>query len=128
MTYHLFLDDERVPAHVTWVNIPCVPYEIVRNYEEFVNTITNHGVPVFVTFDHDLADEHYHAMSREVINKEQDVDYGSEKTGFECAKWLVDYCDVNGVLFPDYTVHSMNPIGSKRIHDYIAEAKKHLDI
>lgn len=138
--YHLFLDDERMPGHVTWVNLPSAVYEIVRNYEEFVQTIETHGVPEFVTFDHDLADEHFKHMLEDMqLNSTRqkmfgvakniiDLDYGPEKTGYECAKWLVDYCHDNGVKFPEFTVHSMNPVGTERIKQYIENAKKHLNI
>lgn len=123
--YHLFLDDERMPSQVTWVQIPYAVYEIVRSYEEFVDIIEKHGVPKFVTFDHDLADQHYQAMLTEV-NGNSNIDYGPEKTGYDCAKWLVDYCADNGYMFPPYAVHSMNPIGKDRINSYIENAKKHL--
>ena len=125
MTYHLFLDDERSPVNVTWMTLPDVPWHIVRNYEEFTEMVITKGAPLSVSFDHDLADEHYAAMLRET-NNERNVDYGPEMTGYECAKWLVYFCEANRLKFPDYTVHSMNPIGAKRIHDFIAEAKKHL--
>lgn len=141
MSYYLFLDDERMPGNVTWITMPGDrAYQIVRNYDQFVQHITTNGVPDFVTFDHDLADEHYAAMLRDcqlnstgqllfaVAETLVDVDYGVERTGYDCAKWLVDYCADNGYKFPPYTVHSMNPIGSKRITDYITNAKQHLDI
>ena len=101
-------------------------WEVVRNYDQFVDIITEHGVPKYVTFDHDLADAHYEAMWNAVHNKPHD--YGTEKTGYDCAKWLVDYCDVNKIKFPEYQVHSMNPIGSHNIRTYIENAKKHLEI
>lgn len=125
--YHLFLDDERNPGQVTWVGIPYANYHIVRSYNQFVNHIEAFGVPKFVTFDHDLAEQHYAAMLDEV-NDKNNVDYGPEKTGYECAKWLVDYCERKRCSFPDYTIHSMNPIDSKRIRDYIESAKKNLPI
>lgn len=124
MSYYLFLDDERVPAQVTWVAIPNVFYNVVRNYNEFVRFIEDHGVPVFVSFDHDLADEHYAIMLKDcqenntgqllfaVPENVKDMDYGLEKTGYDCAKWLVDYCADNRQKFPEFTVHSMNPIGA----------------
>lgn len=128
MTYHMFLDDERIPSQVTWVDIPRDrPYEVVRNFDEFVCSIETHGVPKFVSFDHDLADEHYAVMLKEVeakftlfVNDDQgglnvSFDYGKEKTGYDCAKWLVEYCQDNSINFPDYQVHSMNPVGSERI-------------
>ena len=135
MSYVLFLDDERHPDQVTWVEFP--RYDavfIVRNYDAFVNQVTLGGMPGFVCFDHDLADTHYEVMLEE--NKyayddgdlKKTFDYGSEKTGYDCAKWLVDYCSNNGFKFPRYVVHSMNPAGKERIEGYIENAKKHLNI
>lgn len=146
MGYNLFLDDERKPGDVRWTVLPNVTWEIVRNYDEFVKTITSFGVPDFVAFDHDLADAHYVAMLKEVEATKKDekftfwmesedveypglnltFDYGPEKTGYDCAKWLVDFCCDRGVKFPKYVVHSLNPVGAERIRHYIENAKKHL--
>jgi len=35
----MFLDDERYPHHVTWIDIPRQQYVIVRNYDQFVKYI-----------------------------------------------------------------------------------------
>lgn len=141
MSYHLFLDDERQPLNVTWVVLPRVPWTVVRNYDQFVKCIEEKGVPSFVTFDHDLAEEHYAAMLKDVEQNKHTVfvdddmgglhmtfDYGSEKTGYDCAKWLCTYCQDNNIPFPDYDVHSMNPVGTDRIFAYIENFKKHVDI
>lgn len=131
MTFHLFLDDERMPWHVTWVSIPDVPYQIVRDYEQFVATIENHGIPKFVTYDHDLSPEHYIVMNQEVTAYEYDdgnlkktFHYGAEPTGFECCKWFVNYCHENKLAHPPYEVHSLNPVGAERIRQYIETAKR----
>jgi hypothetical protein len=87
MTYHLFLDDERLP-------VPGKPWIIVRNYKDFVETIRNFGLPEFISFDHDL---------------------GTDDTGLTCAHWLVNYHMDNGGRFPDYYVHSQNPVGKLNI-------------
>ena len=146
MSWCIFLDDNRNLHDVTWIEIPgklTKNWVTVRNYEQFVEHITHSGVPEFVAFDHDLHDTHYAAMLKEIEVKNDnkfifwsannegdivDVDYGPEKTGYDCAKFLVDYCVHNGYKFPDYVVHSMNPIGKQRIDSYIANAKKHLGI
>ena len=134
MTYVLFLDDVRNPDNVTWERFPRDETTfVVRSYDTFVKHITISGVPGFVCFDHDLADEHYAAMLKEntadpVKQLEIIVDYGSEKTGYDCAKWLVDYCADHNKKFPPYIVHSMNPAGKERITSYIENAKKHLNI
>lgn len=79
------------------------------------------GLPDFISFDHDLADEHY----------EDILDFGianyesyTEKTGYECAKWLVDYCIDHKIPLPEYAVHSDNPVGSANIISYLKSAEK----
>jgi hypothetical protein len=116
--YNIFLDDIRVPNDVTWVNIPVDQhYSVVRSYKEFVDLITLRGqVPMYVCYDHDLADCHY----GDGLNNDQ-IDYSKyqEKTGYDCAKWLVNYCMERGIKHPPYIVHSMNPIGKLNIESYI---------
>lgn len=137
--YHLFLDDERKPGHVTWVNLPSASYEVVRNFYEFVNIIEQRGIPEFVSFDHDLGEEHYKQMMYdmqknssgqmlfEIADVIEDHDYGETPTGYDCAKWLVQHCIAYDLRFPEYAVHSMNPIGAERIKTYIQWSKTHFD-
>lgn len=128
---YLFLDDERVPSDVKWKELPRPErWHIVRNYEQFISFINDNGLPEFVAFDHDLADFHYEVMQQEVNSFYHDdgdlpktFDYGSEKTGFDCAKWLVEHCHENSLAFPNYVVHSLNPVGAERIDQYINSAK-----
>jgi ABC-type sugar transport system substrate-binding protein len=127
MSYVLFLDDERMPDKVDWVQFP--RYEtvyIIRTFEGFVKQVMTYGIPMFVCFDHDLADQHYVAMLAE--SEGRPADYGTEKTGYDAAKWLVDYCVEKKAKFPRHVVHSMNPIGKERIDGYIENAKQHLGI
>lgn len=132
----LFLDDERYPSDVTWVDdvrYSQLSWVIVRSYDEFVTFIEDCGLPEFVSFDHDLADEHYQTLLNAV---EYEVDDGDlkktftvmENTGYTCAKWLVEYCQDNGLKFPEYVVHSMNPIGKENIEGLITNAQKVLGI
>lgn len=103
--YHLFLDDERIPQQVTWVQLPVLEntpsneWLVVRSFTDFVHCIETKGLPLFIAFDHDLGE-----MG------------DNEKTGFSCAKWLVDYCLDNNVNCPDFQVHSKNPQGASNIH------------
>ena len=139
MSYKLFLDDERCPGDVTWVEMESGPFVVVRDYQEFISTIIQEGIPDYVTFDHDLADMHYQVGDMENQNSDPyttfvlDTDsetqglnvtfnYGPEKTGYDCAKWLVNHCVNRHVCFPRFNVHSLNPVGSKRISDYIQNA------
>lgn len=112
--YMLFLDDIRRPE-TTFNYMPLPVFNepdwfIVRNYYAFISIIQNKGIPDIISFDHDLADEHY---------KQQDFDYSKEdyeKTGYHCAEWLINYCmDNNKELPHEIIVHSMNPYGSENI-------------
>jgi hypothetical protein len=122
MSYRLFLDDERKPSQVKWIEMPLGPWVIVRDYATFVDYITRMGIPMFVSFDHDLADEHYrqsmYAKDKHYTNYYTDGTF-KEKTGFACAQWLVNYCLDKNLPFPKYQVHSMNPVGKSNIESYI---------
>lgn len=73
---NLYLDDLRSTPE---------NFERVYDYDEFVNFINKNGVPEFISFDHDL---------------------GEGKTGFDCAKFLVEFCLDNGVSEINFQVHS----------------------
>jgi len=126
MYYNLFLDDQRSPKNVTWVNLPPVQWVVVRNYTEFVKTITENGLPERISFDHDLAEQHYSLVGRTIEEYRQLESTFTEKTGYDCAKWLVRYCALNKLPIPHYTVHSMNPIGKNNIISLLESYKKSL--
>src|SRR5690554_5120726 len=100
MSYRLFLDDERSPRKVTWVDLPLGPWEVVRSYREFVRTIETRGIPAFVAFDHDLAPEHYAAS----VENEGPRDSGRVETGADCARWLVTRCIETNTPLPEFVV------------------------
>lgn len=112
--YMLFLDDVRIPETTySYMELPVFlepDWIIVRNYYAFITLIEKKGIPETIAFDHDLSEEHY---------KQQDFDYNredAEKTGYHCAKWLIDYCIDNNKKLPhEIIVHSMNPYGSENI-------------
>jgi hypothetical protein len=122
--YNLFLDDQRTPEQVTWVKLPSVEWIVAKNYQDFVSSIMVHGLPAHISFDHDLAyPEHY--------NTEQPIPYDSyrEKTGYDCAKWLVEHCIVGKHPLPECYIHTMNPVGRVNIDgilkSYQSYAKKY---
>ena len=51
---YLFLDDERIPSDVTWLNIAVVEWNIVRSFADAVAWVEANGFPDVVSFDHDL--------------------------------------------------------------------------
>lgn len=127
---YLFLDDNRIPLQAYYLTgnkqYLAGDWHSVKNYNEFKEFIETHGLPKLISFDHDLADEHYKIGAEEEFlgfnyNKT------TEKTGLSCAKWLCDYCQVRNLKFPDYLVHSANPAGAANIRSYIENYKKHVE-
>lgn len=120
--YNLFLDDERIPSgagkHMKNNIYYNLDWVIVRNFEEFVNYITLHGLPDIVSFDHDLAQIHYDPSTWV-----QGFVY-EEKTGMDCVKWMVDYCINTGSEFPIWYLHTMNPVGRENMRAYITSFLK----
>ena len=126
--YNLFLDDIRIPYDVFKLTIlPIYQHDadwvIVRSYDEFVDTLIERGIPDVISFDHDLSYDAYLP-----INQINEILYENleEKTGYDAAKWLVDYCVENDKDIPMYYVHSANPVGAENIKNYLENAKKHL--
>lgn len=120
----LWLDDARNPFIDLEGKVPKVKDSIlewVLNYEQFVQWIEKYGLPDIISFDHDLADEHYtpeYFWSNYEENKkyqEWRSETYQEKTGMDCAKWLVDYCIDNDKELPEFYVHSANPVGADNI-------------
>ena len=82
---NLYLDDLRPTP---------ADFDRVYDYEGFTEYILLKGLPDFISFDHDL---------------------GEGKSGYDCAKFLIDYCLENSLPLPRYAVHSQNPVGRKNI-------------
>ncbi len=126
--YNLFLDDERMPKNAfTYTKNQLyldLDWVVVRNYDEFVSYIKENGMPDLISFDHDLADVHY-SMNDRIT--EDDYDIVEEKTGYHCAKWLINLCMDENLNLPNYMVHSMNNVGRRNIISIIENYKKHLD-
>lgn len=128
--YNLFLDDFRHPYDcVTYMRDPEKyakwNWTVVKNYDEFIKKIEEDGLPVFISFDHDLADEHYdNTMYKGAEEYNKKYDEFQEKTGLDCAKWLVNHCMDTGQKLPEFAVHSMNPAGGKNISSLLNNFKK----
>lgn len=124
----LYLDDQRTPT----VDPPIGynPWYIVRNYDEFKEWINKHGMPDYVSFDHDLADEHMQDYYKYQFNGIAAINYNDfkEKTGLDCAKYMIEYAMNNNINLPNLVgVHSHNPLGALNIQNLVNSYKKHLD-
>lgn len=110
----LFLDDIRIPTDERWV--------VVKNYDEFVAHIKLNGLENYeiISLDHDLGHtamvEYYtNAKTNYQINYENI----EEKTGLDCAKFLVAESMNTRIPIPQIFVHSANPIGAANIMGYV---------
>ena len=129
--YKLFLDDIRDPRMVYYYwTLPLYltpDWTIVRNYDQFVNVINAKGMPELISFDHDLADVHYPKTAGD-MNKPISYDNMTEKTGYHCAKWLIDYMIDNNITdLPEIYVHSQNPVGRENIKSLFDGFKKFME-
>jgi len=129
-SYALFLDDDenRIPQKLHWIELPFIPYVIVRSYDEFVECITNNSLPYHISYDHDLSISGYSEYHRaNESDKKLNYDNVPEKTGYHAAKWLAEYCIERNLNIPPYTVHSLNYMGKQNIISVLESAKKILD-
>ena len=127
--YKIFIDDIRNPencisymySRIGALNpIYLEEWKIVRNYNEFVKHIKENGLPTHISFDHDLADEHYDASMYDGLERyNEHLNTCVEKTGADCAKWLVEYLNEYSLKLPICIVHSCNPIGSENIKNIL---------
>ena len=122
----LYLDDQRTPSET----IPgYYPWNVVRNYTAFTEWITKNGIPDFISFDHDLADEHitdYYSQVAQQGFQHPNYDSYEEMTGLNCADWLVSYAQENNIKIGRCAVHSHNPVGAANIQSLINGYKRHM--
>ncbi len=119
----LYLDDVRTPKDQNNEWVDGVPqWEVVRSYDEFVAHIQKNSLENYelISLDHDLGETAMKEFYNNV-HPNYTLDYNNivEKTGYDCAKWLVAESMRTGVPLPQIFVHSANPIGSANIMGYI---------
>lgn len=125
--YHLFLDDVRFPHQVEkaltkngWDFFPKdKDWIIVRSYSEFTDCISKNEKLLSISFDHDLSTEHY--PTGELIIAPINYEKYEEKTGYDCAKWLIEYCMRTSQPLPEFYVHSFNPVGRVNIFNILTK-------
>lgn len=102
----LWLDDYRDPNKDDWMNFSPIGKDClvvwVKSYEEFVDWIKTYELPDAICFDHDLGDFPE-----------------NEKTGCDCAKWLVKYCYEKGKPLPLFNIQSANLVGKANIQQLL---------
>lgn len=87
--YKLFIDDERFPVTNDWM--------IARSSDEAIAFVAMYGMPIEISFDHDL---------------------GGNDTSRIFIMWMVDALLDDQITIPEgftFSVHSQNPIGAEWI-------------
>lgn len=107
---YLMIDDLRNPPMVYQMTAMPIYLEpnwvVATTYNDFIKHIEKSGLPDFISFDHDLGELSIFAN-------------GNEASGYDCAKWLIDYCFDNQFKLPDFYCHSMNPVGKANINSIL---------
>ena len=130
MKVKIYLDDVRTPINPDWI--------VVRNYDDFVKTVTKIGLENIdiISLDHDLGDSAMEEFYSNVYpNGQLNYENIKEKTGYDCAKWLINHYYDNfsqnrekmssmekrntPINFPQVYTHSANPVGASNIMGYI---------
>ncbi|MDT0678653.1 cyclic-phosphate processing receiver domain-containing protein [Autumnicola musiva] len=98
----LWLDDKLNPmdTRMDWLAFSPIGREVevvwVKNMMEFRNWIQKNGLPDAICFDHDLGD--------------------SSPNGYDCAKWLIKYCQENQLSLPLWASQCTNPLQKANIN------------
>jgi hypothetical protein len=91
----IYVDDKRTPVDNNWT--------IVRSYHDFLFIINQSFDKInLISFDYLLNDSN-----------------APEKTGLDCAKYLIDYCNMNHKLLPTILAHDDFIIGAQEIVQFI---------
>jgi hypothetical protein len=109
MSYNLFLDDVRT-VKMVYPEMGEIDFVIVRNYDDFIQTILNNGLPNFISFDNDLG-----------LNEHNEI----APDGYACTKWLV-YESALDIRDLKFKVHSANPVAKVQIESLLTNYIRHL--
>ena len=98
MSYNLFIDDLREVSYISNIVSPFVEsdWKVCRTSSDAISCVIEHGIPEFISFDHDLGEE--------------------DTVMVFLKKWTVLF-PLN--KFPDYYIHSSNPVGKENIESFV---------
>jgi len=129
MSYFLFLDDQRDPKDAfchdenallaELSRIPNGSWLVVRSYDEFKQVIDARGIPLAVSLDCDLAEEHVSHYMRNSGTGVYEWENFQTKCGVHCARHLKNALQGKDIRV---FVHSANKIGRAIIKRIFAVA------
>ena len=130
----LWLDDVRDPSSNfgEWLIFSPIGRDVkvvwVKTYFEFVKWIKENGLPDAICFDHDLGkNTEKELLAAGYSKKEARKLKKEEKTGYDCAKWLVEYCLDRGRKVPAWGLQTSNPAGRDNIDALLKNYNKTFD-
>lgn len=97
----LWLDDRLNPMEdkMDWLSLSPIGRTVdvvwVKNFFEFQSWIQQNGLPNAICFDYDLGKK--------------------EPTGYDCAKWLVNFCREHEAPLPNWASQSTHPVEKAKI-------------
>lgn len=104
---YLFVDDERNPNDPFWKkelpDLCGIIWVWVKTFEEAINLLKSGEVKV-LSLDHDL---------------------GTEKTGYDIAKWIAEQAFYHNIPPIDCRCHSANWVGRDNIYSALQNAEKY---
>jgi hypothetical protein len=131
MIYNLFIDDVRLPKDAflygetkmlcdhSGIN-PWL-WVVVRNYDDFVKTIEEKGIPDNISFDCDLSMEHMkHYMNHTRVSGVYEWENFKNKCGIHCANYLKRLLSDSN-LKPKVYIHSANEVGRRIIKEILKD-------
>jgi hypothetical protein len=107
MEYKLFLDDERM-VHNVYEDVS--DFITARSFDEFKDVIRERGLPMFISFDHDLG---------------EDKEGNLLPSGYDAAKWIVYDMELD-IREMKYKTHSSNIQTRDQINGLLDNWKKEL--
>lgn len=105
-SYRLFIDDDaRKPGLEEWRYPPAgeSDWKIATSTKEAKAIILQHGIPIFIDFDHDLGLD----------------EFGNEDKALIFLKWLQDAFPAAIDQILGYNIHSQNSEGAKNIRAFM---------
>jgi hypothetical protein len=100
----LWLDDYRNPRdkEIDWMVFSPIGRDVTvvwaESYTDFIEYILCYDLPAAISFDYEL---------------------GIKETGYDCAKWLVNYCVNHNKPLPIWSIHSADPMGRSNIDNFL---------
>ncbi len=121
----VFVDDRKFPkvkleGYGNWIWL--------KSYVDLVEYLSYRGIPEYISFDHDLHEEHERDFERNELAGIAAIEYeGFEHaTGLRCIQYLCEFAELNGLPLQTIGIHCANERPMGALNMYTA-AKEFID-